>query len=127
MNVSRKPGLLWLALCLFRLSARSQTAQADPRPHWQQQVDYHIDVRLDDANHALDGSIKLQYTNHSPDTLFYLWINCSPNAFKNDRTAFSEQRLENGHTDFYFSTPQQRGYINRLDFRVDGLGKPLLA
>jgi hypothetical protein len=120
MNMSGKPSLLWLALCLFRLSARSQTAQTDPRPHWQQQVGYHIDVRLDDANHALDGSIRLQYTNHSPDTLFYLWINCSPNAFKNDRTAFSEQRLENGHTDFYFSTPQQRGYINRLDFRVDG-------
>lgn len=107
MNVSRKQRLLWLALCLFRLSARSQTA-------------YHIDVRLDDANHALDGSLTIQYTNHSPDTLFYLWIDCWPNAFKNDRTAFSEQRLEDGHTDFYFSTPQQRGYINRLDFRVDG-------
>jgi hypothetical protein len=120
MNVSRKPRLLWLALCLLRLSAWSQTAQPDSLPYWQQQVDYHIETRLDDANHALDGSVKLQYTNHSPDTLFYIWINCSPNAFKNDRTAFSEQRLEDGSTDFYFSTPQQRGYINRLDFRVDG-------
>ena len=120
MNVSRKQRLLWLALCLFRLSARSQTAQPDSLPHWRQQVDYHIETRLDDANHTLDGSIKLLYTNHSPDTLFYIWINCSPNAFKNDRTAFSEQRLEDGSTDFYFSTPQKRGYINRLDFRVDG-------
>jgi hypothetical protein len=120
MNVYKKIGLLWLAICLLRLSARSQTAQADSHPYWQQRVDYHIDVRLDDANHALDGSASLQYANHSPDTLSYLWIRCSPNAFKNDRTAFSEQRLENGRTDFYFSTPQQRGYINRLDFHVNG-------
>ena len=120
MNVLKTIGLLWLALCLFRLPARSQNAQPDSLPHWRQQVGYHIETRLDDANHTLDGSIQLQYTNHSPDTLFYIWINCSPNAFKNDRTAFSEQRLEDGNTDFYFSTPQQRGYINRLDFRVDG-------
>lgn len=120
MNVYKKIGLFWLALCLFRLSARSQTTRADPPLYWHQQVDYHIDVRLDDANHALDGSVSLQYANNSPDTLFYIWILCRPNAFKNDRTAFSEQRLENGRTDFYFSTPQQRGYINRLDFRVNG-------
>ncbi len=120
MNVSRKQSLFWFAFCLFRLSARSQTAQPDPRPHWQQQVDYHIDVRLDDADHTLDGSITIRYTNRSPDTLSYIWIDCWPNAFKNDRTAFSEQRLEDGKTDFYFSDPPQRGYINRLDFRVDG-------
>lgn len=120
INVFRKIRPLWLALCLFRLSARSQTAQTGHHPSWQQQVDYHIEVRLDDANHALDGSINLHYTNHSPDTLFYIWIHCWPNAYKNDRTAFSEQMLANGRTDFYFSSPQQRGYINRLDFRVNG-------
>jgi hypothetical protein len=120
INVFRKIRPLWLTLCLFRLSAQSQTAQTDHHPSWQQQVDYHIEVHLDDASHALDGSINIHYTNHSPDTLFYIWIHCWPNAYKNDRTAFSEQMLADGRTDFYFSSPQQRGYINRLDFRVNG-------
>ena len=89
--------------------------------YFQQQVDYRINVRLDDATRSLDGDISIQYTNHSPDTLAFIWMHCWPNAYKNDRTAFSEQLLGNGRTDFYFSTEQQRGYINRLDFRVDGI------
>ncbi len=63
--------------------------------------------------------MKLQYVNNSPDTLQFIWFHVWPNAFKNDKTAFSEQLLKNGRTDFYFSNKEQRGYINRLDFRTD--------
>ena len=94
---------------------------APAQSYWQQQIDYHIDVTLDDANRSLDGFISMHYTNNSPDTLFFIWMHCWPNAYKNDRTAFSEQLLQNGRTDFYFSDPQKRGYINRLDFRADGV------
>ncbi len=87
--------------------------------YWQQQINYTIDITLNDAERSLDGFIKIQYTNNSPDTLKFIWIHCWPNAYKNDLTAFSEQLLGNGRTDFYFSDRQQRGYINRLDFRVD--------
>jgi hypothetical protein len=104
-------------LLLLSIIALSGWAHAQ---YWQQQVNYTIDVALDDTAHALDGSISIQYINHSPDTLKYIWIHCWPNAYKNDRTAFSEQRIGNGKTDFYFSSPAQRGYINRLEFRVDG-------
>src|ERR1700754_1260492 len=92
---------------------------APAQQYWQQQVDYTINVTLDDAERSLDGFIKIDYTNNSPDTLSFIWIHCWPNAYKNDRTAFSEQLLGNGRTDFYFSDKQQRGYINRLDFRAD--------
>src|ERR1700683_2484051 len=88
--------------------------------YWQQKVNYSIDVTLTDSTHSLDGRIRIQYINHSPDTLNYIWIHCWPNAYKNDRTAFSEQRLGNGQTDFYFSDKDRRGYINHLEFRVDG-------
>jgi hypothetical protein len=87
---------------------------------WQQKVDYLIDVTLDDSAKTLDGFEKLTYYNHSPDTLTYIWFHLWPNAYKNDRTAFSDQLLKNGNTRFYFSSPQQRGYINRLEFRVNG-------
>ena len=44
---------------------------------------------------------------------------------KMTRTAFSEQLLRNGRTDFYFSNNEKRGYINRLDFKVDGITSKL--
>lgn len=89
--------------------------------YWQQQVNYVIDVSLNDIEHTLDGYEKLEYTNHSPDTLNFIWFHLWPNAFKNDKTAFSEQLLLNNRTDFYFSDKEQKGYINRLDFKVNGI------
>ena len=88
--------------------------------YWQQQVNYTIDVTLHDDTHHLDGYVKMDYYNNSPDTLFFIWIHIWPNAYKNDRTAFSDQLLQNGRTDFYFSDEDKRGYINRLDFKVNG-------
>ncbi len=101
--------LLIVFMASFGLSAQS--------PYWQQSLDYRIDVTLNDKDHTLDAFLRLQYTNHSPDTLSYIWFHLWPNAYRNDRTAFSEQLLENGRTDFYFSDKTDRGYINRLDFR----------
>ena len=63
----------------------------------------------------------ITYINHSPDTLEYIWIHVWPNAYKNDRTSFSEQLLKLGRTDFYFSDEEKRGYINRLDFKVNDI------
>jgi len=103
--------LIFFILTLTAITTRAQS-------YWQQQINYTIDVTLNDAERSLDGFIKIQYSNHSPDTLKFIWIHCWPNAYKNDLTAFSEQLLGNGRTDFYFSDRQQRGYINRLNFRV---------
>ncbi|HLO37558.1 MAG TPA: M1 family metallopeptidase, partial [Lacibacter sp.] len=72
-----------------------------------------------DAEHSLDGFAKIEYINNSPDTLRFIWFHLWPNAYRTDRTAFSDQLLENGRTDFYFSNSEDRGYINRLDFRVN--------
>lgn len=89
--------------------------------YWQQKVDYKIDVTLHDFNNTLDGFERITYTNNSPDTLTYIWFHLWPNAYKNDQTAFSNQLLKNGNTRFYFSSKEQKGYINRLDFKVSGL------
>jgi len=89
------------------------------QPYWQQQVNYAIEVSLNDKDHTLDAFEQLQYTNNSPDTLTYIWFHLWPNAYKNDRSAFSEQMLENGSTAFYFSNDSMKGYINRLEFKVN--------
>ena len=103
--------ILWSTL-LAAFPARSQ--------RWQQRVNYSIDVTLTDSTHSLDGNISIQYINHSPDTLSFIWVQCWPNAFKNDRTAFSESLIREGRTDFYFSDIPRKGYINRLEFRAGG-------
>ncbi|HSQ44738.1 MAG TPA: M1 family metallopeptidase [Ginsengibacter sp.] len=89
--------------------------------YFQQKTDYKIDVTLNDVDNTLDGFEIINYTNNSPDTLRFIWFHLWPNAYKNDRTAFSEQLLQLGRTDFYFSDNEKRGYINRLDFKVDGV------
>jgi hypothetical protein len=105
--------LLLLFIACIGVAARSQS------PYWQQETNYTIDVQLNDQLHSLDGFLKLQYTNHSPDTLSFIWFHLWPNAFKNDHTAFSEQLLLHRRTDFYFAQREDRGYINRLDFRIN--------
>lgn len=89
--------------------------------YFHQQVNYTIDVTLNDIQKTLDGFEIMDYTNNSPDTLHYIWFHLWPNAYKNDQTAFSEQLLQLGRTDFYFSDESKRGYINRLDFKVNGI------
>jgi hypothetical protein len=103
---------LLILTSVLRISAIGQPA------YWQQEVHYTIDVSLNDTEHSLEGFLKLRYVNHSSDTLRFIWFHLWPNAFKNDNTAFTEQTLQNGKTDFYFSPREKRGYINRLDFRV---------
>lgn len=101
-------------IILSLLSTNSWSQQ-----YWQQELDYKIEVSLTDSNKTLDGQLNLIYKNNSPDTLLYIWFHLWPNAYKNDRTALSDQMLQNGSTKFYFSGEEQRGYINRLDFKVD--------
>lgn len=36
---------------------------------WHQQVDYHIDVRIDDQKNEIQARQRVVYSNHSPDTL----------------------------------------------------------
>lgn len=89
------------------------------KAYFQEKIDFSISVSLDTAYKTLDGSITINYTNNSPDTLRYLWFHLWPNAYKNDQTAFSEQLLQSGRTDFYFSNEDKRGYINKLNFTVN--------
>ncbi len=89
--------------------------------YWQQHVDYRIDVQLNEKEKTLQGFERLVYSNNSPDTLKFIWFHLWPNAYRNDKTAFSEQLLKNDNTEFYFSSREQKGYINRLDFKIDGV------
>lgn len=55
--------------------------------YWQQKVDYHIKVKLDEDKRRLQGQESITYSNNSPDTLKYLWIQLDQNRFKDDSMA----------------------------------------
>ncbi len=93
---------------------------ASAQSYWQQKVDTKIDVLLDDTNHVLHAFETLTYTNNSPDTLKFLFFHLWPNGYKHDHTAFAKQYEQKGKRTFYYAKPEERGYIDSLDFLVDG-------
>ena len=105
---------------IFLLLNITAAGLCSAQSYFQQQVDTRIEVRLDDKVHYLHGFEEMQYTNHSPDTLRYIYIHLFPNGYRNDRTVFSEQQLQNKSTAFYYAKPAQRGFIDSLNFVVDG-------
>ena len=59
-----------------------RTASGAPgKEYWQQRADYAIDVELDDEKQHITGSETITYTNNSPDSLAYLWVQLDPNIF----------------------------------------------
>jgi hypothetical protein len=85
----------------------------------QQQVDYDIEVELNDTTHELNGFITIRYTNNSADELKFIYLHLWPNAYKDQSTPLAKQMLENGNTSFWYSKPWQRGFIDKLDFKLD--------
>ena len=57
-----------------------RTGSGMPGPaYWQQQADYDIRVSLDTSTHTVRGVETIRYTNNSPDTLRYVWIQLDQN------------------------------------------------
>ena len=88
--------------------------------YWQQEVNYKIHVSLNDESHSLSANIEIEYTNNSPETLSYLMFHLWPNAYKNGNTALGQQFLDMGETAFYYADDSLRGFIDSLDFYIDG-------
>lgn len=65
-----------------------RTASGAPgEKYWQQEVDYEIDVELDDKLQKIVGTEKVTYTNKSPDKLNYLWMQLDTNILSFDSDA----------------------------------------
>jgi Peptidase family M1 domain len=62
---------------------RSATGAPGPQ-YWQQEADYVIKVTLDEAKRRLTGSSSIIYTNNSPETLPFLWVQLDQNRFRKD-------------------------------------------
>ena len=75
----------------FSSPNRYRTASGAPgSDYYQQQVDYIMDLELDDKNTKLYGEETITYTNNSPDNLDYLWIQLDQNIRKKDAPALEK-------------------------------------
>lgn len=60
-------------------------ATGEPGPdYWQQRADYKIKIKLDENSRSVSGTETIKYTNNSPLTLNYIWIQLDQNIFKQD-------------------------------------------
>lgn len=107
--------------CLFSSRCYADTA------YWQQKVDTRIQVTLNDTTHFLNAFLEMDYQNNSPDTLNFIYFHLWPNAYKNDRTAYEQQAVEDGNTDHYFSKKEDRGYIDSISFIVNNEKADIVA
>ena len=60
---------------------------ADGRPgaaYWQNRTDYRIAATLDPATHTVTGTVRLTYTNNSPEPLAFVWMQLEQNLFAPD-------------------------------------------
>lgn len=88
--------------------------------YFQQQVDYRIEVRLDDERHMLHANESFVYRNNAPRALDTIWVHLWPNAYRDRETALCEQLDRMGDLDLHFAKDEDRGWIDSLDFQVDG-------
>ncbi|MBD3638124.1 MAG: M1 family metallopeptidase [Crocinitomicaceae bacterium] len=94
---------------------------AQEKEYFQQEVNYKIDVTLNDEDHTLSAYEEFEYINNSTTALDKIYIHIWPNAYKNTETALANQLYNQGNTVMQFAEEEDLGWIDSLDFKVDGL------
>ncbi|HKR05028.1 MAG TPA: M1 family metallopeptidase [Bacteroidia bacterium] len=87
--------------------------------YFQQEVNYKINVSLDDKKHELNAFETIEYINNSPDELNEIYFHLWANAYKDNSTALVKQFVEQGSTKLYFAPEEDRGFVDSLDFKVN--------
>ena len=106
-----------------------RTASGAPgHAYWQQQVDYNIEVTLDDANQRIDGEERILYVNNSPDELRYLWMQLDQNVRAKDSDSHkieqSSMRDRNSFKSLQDLEPSFDGGF-KIEYVADESGRPL--
>ncbi|HEV7332190.1 MAG TPA: M1 family metallopeptidase [Flavisolibacter sp.] len=61
------------------------TRSTDGRPgkaYWQNRADYTLRIQFDPETRMVSGTVDINYTNNSPDTLKQIWFKLYPNLYK---------------------------------------------
>jgi hypothetical protein len=94
-------------------------SKALSQQYFQQEVNYKIDVSLNDQLHELYAFETIEYINNSPDTLFFLYFHLWPNAYSNNNTPLAKQLFQLYGMQQLFNNPELKGYIDSIDFEIN--------
>jgi hypothetical protein len=119
MPSANNPGKISVIFVLVLLFVNSLLLNA--QSYWQQEVNYQIKVTLNDTRNELYGEEKLEYINHSPDELTFIYFHLWPNAYRNNNTAMAKQKQRGNKNWELFNDPLLNGYMDSLSFAVDGI------
>ena len=109
-----KKSFLFIAVLLSSGIAFAQ------KTYFQQDVAYDIHVTLNDKKDELSAYETIIYKNNSPDALTFIYMHLWPNGYKDNSTPLGQQLKEDGSLFFYYAKDKDRGFIDSLDFKVDG-------
>jgi Peptidase family M1 domain len=96
--------------------------------YWQQQVDYKMNIRIEDATQKLYGEEWITYHNLSPDGLTYLWVQLDQNnmAKESDAQKIEQSKINDkmGYNDIKDLQPWYDGGFKIVEVK-DKAGKDL--
>jgi len=88
--------------------------------YFQQEVNNNIHVTLNDVKHELSAFESVEYINNSHDTLGFLYFHLWPNGYSDNNTELGREIIRRNGKEKLFKDPELRGYIDSLDFEVEG-------
>lgn len=106
-------------LALLCLSIAGPVSRASSQEYFQQEVNFRIDVSLNDKRHELNAFESVEYINNSSETLEYLYFHLWPNGYSGNKTDLARQLFQSGGKAKLFKDNELKGYIDSLDFKVD--------
>lgn len=99
-----------------------RSAAGTPGPaYWQNRADYALDLRFDTAAKRLSGTVRITYTNYSPDTLKVLWLQLVPNLDRRgSRASAVNPGIGAGDSGMSIAAVQlrQRGRLRDAAYRI---------
>src|ERR1035437_3009058 len=107
---------LFYILSVFVILPRIIAARA----YFQQEVNYTINVKLDDVKNEITADEKIEYINNSPSRLSFIYMHLWANAYEDNTTPLAKQFLANNDTKLYYSKEDERGYVDQIDFKING-------
>ncbi len=88
--------------------------------YFQQEVNYKIDVSLNDVDNTLSAFEEFEYTNNSGNAMDMIYVHLWPNGYKNTNTALGRQLYHMGDMSLHYADEDEKGWIDSLDFKVNG-------
>ena len=106
---------------MLALSLLLVAGVAQDTAYFQQHVEYRMEARLDESAEVLNGRMRIQYHNRSPDQIDTLWFHLHLNAFR-PNSSWARRELEAGERRFTDLGPDDHAFERVHHVTIAGAG-----